>query len=166
MPELVRVDEASVCAVEAFLSEVVGEQVLLGRVWLAPGRAGALVGRLARASGITLGQIVFLGPTAGRRWRAGEPGEIDLDRLGTLLVHECVHVWQSRRDGTARFLARYIYFYCTNIIGFSRARATRGWSRRMLQLAYRAIPFEVEAFSLAERWRAGDSACRSRTLVR
>ncbi|MFN8037236.1 MAG: DUF4157 domain-containing protein [Acidimicrobiia bacterium] len=56
----------------------------------------------------------------------------------TLFAHELVHVRQWRELGAVRFLAGYLGSYLR-----SRARGLRHWE------AYRAIPFEVEARTLA-----------------
>lgn len=61
-------------------------------------------------------------------------------RNPVLLLHELVHVHQWRREGPARFLARYVCDYVWNrLIGLDH------------HLAYRAIGFEAAAFDTSER---------------
>lgn len=57
--------------------------------------------------------------------------------LAALLRHEMVHVAQYERDGTARFLFRYVWEYL-------RGR----WSGMGHWEAYRAISYEREAWEL------------------
>jgi len=154
MRELVRLDDVSRRGVEAFLSEVEGREISLGRVWLVCGGSGALVTWLGRASGITLGRAIFLAPRFARLVAnrgdavSGGPGPSHIDLLGRLLVHECVHVFQYRRDGFAQFLVRYLFSYCTNLMNQDGRRGIRA----RLDAAYRAIPYEVEAFRLEDLW--------------
>jgi hypothetical protein len=161
--QFVRLDEESRAAVEAFLTRATGAPARLGRVWLAPGLLGRYVTWVARAAAVTLGPVVFLrrGTLPGCRTalEASGGGRPHLDRLGALLVHECVHVWQYRRTGTVRFLAKYVYSYCTNIAVLSRRTVRRRvtWPRRIDE-AYRRIPYEVEAFEIEKRWLQERSA--------
>jgi hypothetical protein len=147
--ELVRVDDASLTAVEAFLSEASGRRVRLGAVWLAAGEAGAAVAAAARASAVTLGPVVCLDRDLGRAVRSAG-GRDALGRLGGLLVHECVHVWQYARDGSPSFLVGYLFSYFSSL---SKLRAVDASSR--LQ-AYLSIPAEVEARDYERRWLARD----------
>jgi hypothetical protein len=63
----------------------------------------------------------------------GDPG-----RLGPLLVHEMAHLGQWRRTGPLRFLGAYLAGYLSG--------RRRGMSHAD---AYRSIPFEVEARTIA-----------------
>jgi hypothetical protein len=149
VPEVVRLDSASRDEIEAFLSEATGERVRLGEVWLATGVVGGAVTWLGRASGLTLGRVVFLDAAARRELETdNNPHRTHLDRLGRLLVHECVHVWQYTRLGHLPFLSRYLYSYCTNLIKLNGG----GSARRLADAAYRSIPFENEAFRLEALW--------------
>jgi hypothetical protein len=77
-------------------------------------------------AGMTLGRYVLL-----RRSHTADRG---------LLAHELVHVRQWRELGVPRFLWRYLSAYFA------------GRARRLgHQQAYRAIPLEVEARTLADR---------------
>ena len=78
-----------------------------------------------KASGITLGQRVYV-----RRELFDAQGGLPLQ----LVLHEVAHVAQFLRDGTLRFLVRYVRDY-----GQGRLR---GLDDRD---AYLAIPYEVEA---------------------
>lgn len=151
---IVRVDASSRAAVESFLAEATGFEVALGEVRLVAGRLGALVAGLSRAAGVTFGGCVFVSRDVGARVRArvDERGRLvpggALDALGSLLVHECVHVWQYRREGTTRFLIAYLYSYFTSLLGLRSVGVT---ARRA---AYLGIPFEREAYALEAVWRA------------
>jgi hypothetical protein len=148
--ELIAVDAATLAEVEAFLARATGHDVRLGRVRLAAGPIGAVVARLARASGITFGSVICLESRLGARVR--ERGGAPLDVLGSLLVHECTHVWQYRRDGWVRFLANYLRSYFTNLLELhSLGRSARSD-------AYRAIPAEREAYGVEFAWRLEQEA--------
>lgn len=145
MPEFVRADPASVAAVEEFLRTATGEPVDLGTVWLATGRIGHAVAALARARAITLGRLVCLADGLPRPDGTDEV-QTALELHGALLVHECVHVWQYRRDSTAIFLRQYLKSY------FSGIRALGSISKQARQAAYEAISYETEAFLLERLW--------------
>ena len=146
MRELRRVDAPSLRRVDEFLSRQTGASVRLGRVWLAPGALGRAVAAVAGASGITFGPLVCLGGVPADRLAHAEPGTPDLDALGSLLVHECVHVWQYAREGPVRFLARYLSAYVRHLAG------TRRLDAEGRAAAYLAIPYEVEAYRLETAW--------------
>jgi hypothetical protein len=76
-------------------------------------------------AGITLGERIYLHPSV-----AGMPREW----IGSILLHESVHVMQYRRHGLVGFLARYLLEYLRN--------RARGMSA---ERAYREISFEREA---------------------
>ena len=152
MGELIPVDPESLRRVEAFLRRELREPVDLGRVWLAAGALGKGLARIAGASAITFGPVVSLSSSAAARLGEGlsrpeglRPGEA-LDGLGSLLVHECTHVWQYKRHRAAPFLATYLFFYYTSIY------SSRAFSAEGRRAAYRAIPYEREAHALAELW--------------
>ena len=84
------------------------------------------------ARGITLGTRVFIEEEA-----FGPNQELDLN----LAVHEATHVVQYVRDGTFGFLTRYLWEYRKNL--------SQGMTQNQ---AYRAISYEVEAYTV------GDSA--------
>jgi uncharacterized protein DUF4157 len=88
------------------------------------------------AHGMTIGRFVFL-----KRSHADRPG---------LLAHELVHVRQYRELGYIRFSARYLAAYAGNLVRF----------RFRHDAAYRAIPFEVEAYRMAGAWAGGAGAAR------
>jgi hypothetical protein len=88
------------------------------------------------AHGMTIGRFVFI-----RRSHA--------DRT-TLLAHELVHVRQYRELGYVRFSLRYLLAYVRNLVRF----------RLKHQAAYRAIPFETEAYRLAGAWIGAAGAAR------
>ena len=146
MLEFRRVDAPSLRRVEAFLAAQAGASVRLGLVWLAPGALGRAISAVAGASGITFGPVVFLGPAPSDRLARAEPGTSDLDALGSLLVHECVHVWQYAREGPAWFLACYVGSYLRHL---ARSRRFDAAGRTA---AYLAIPYEVEAYRLETTW--------------
>lgn len=140
---IVRVDHASHRTVEAFLTRELGEGTPFPRaVYLVAGFAGALVAACAGAHAITFGSAVFLSRAAQRTLdRSGGPGTA-LGSLGPLLVHECVHAAQYRRDGAVGFLASYLLSYYKNL------NVVSIFSRPARDRAYRAIPQEREAFAL------------------
>lgn len=90
-----------------------------------PRAAIAAIALKDRASGITLGHKVYI--------HARHFGEDDTLPM-PLVVHELVHVVQFLRDGTPRFLARYLRDYARNLI--------QGMSDYD---AYLNIPYEIEA---------------------
>jgi hypothetical protein len=143
--ELVPLDAGSRTIVEAFLGRELGERVDLGAVHLAAGATGAAVAAVARASAITLGGIICLDRARGARVRAMP--DRALEALGSLLVHECVHVWQYRAAGAPRFLAAYLKNYFTTLLVLRSLRA----NARVR--AYRTIDAELQAFELEARWR-------------
>ncbi len=88
------------------------------------------------AHGMTIGRFVFL-----KRSHADRPG---------LLAHELVHVRQYRELGYLRFSARYLVAYARNLVRF----------RFRHDAAYRAIPFESEAYRMAGAWAGAVGAAR------
>lgn len=148
MAELVRVDASSLAEIEAFLREELAERVTLGDVRLAVGRTGAAIAAVACASAVTLGSVVCLAEDRSRALVNAPEGARTLDVLGSLLVHECVHVWQYRRTGTPRFLSAYCFSYLSSI------RTVRRVDLESRASAYRAIPAEREAFRIEARWRS------------
>jgi hypothetical protein len=88
------------------------------------------------AHGMTIGRFVFL-----KRSHADRPG---------LLAHELVHVRQYRELGYLRFSARYLAAYARNLVRF----------RFRHDAAYRAIPFEAEAYRMAGAWVGAVGAAR------
>ncbi len=83
---------------------------------------------LPGAHGMTLGRYVFL--TRGHAHRT------------TLLAHELVHVRQYRELGYLRFSYRYLRDYARLLVEH----------RGRHKAAYRAIPFEAEAYRVAGEW--------------
>lgn len=57
------------------------------------------------------------------------------------IIHECVHVTQVKKKG-------WLWFYFTYLVFYVRGRF-RGMDH---DDAYRAIPYEIEAFTLQEVW--------------
>jgi len=143
VPEFIRVDAASIEAVQRYLREEADPRVTLGAPWLAPGSLGNVVCSVARASAVTLGSIVFLERSVAARLNTHLPA---FQALGALFVHEAMHLWQWRRDGSAGFIAKYLYFYLYRLF------MGRVFTRRGRDRAYRAIPAEVEAFEIESRW--------------
>ena len=94
-----------------------------------PGTAVAYLALRFRASGVTLGDEVYL-----RAEYFDTHRRVPLD----LVAHEVAHIAQFRRDGTVPFLSRYLYHYARGI--------ARGMSDRR---AYRAIDYEREARQVA-----------------
>jgi hypothetical protein len=88
------------------------------------------------AHGMTIGRFVFL-----KRSHADRPG---------LLAHELVHVRQYRELGYLRFSVRYLVAYARNLVRF----------RFRHDEAYRAIPFEAEAYRMAGTWVGAVGAAR------
>lgn len=154
MDELVRVDASSLSEIESFLRAELGEEVRLEGVRLAVGRAGAAISALANASAVTLGSVVCLCADRAIAVRTAPPGARALDVLGRLLVHECVHVWQHRRAGSARFLSAYCFSYLMSI----KANQSLASSSRLA--AYRSIPAECEAFEIEAKWAARGRPCQ------
>ena len=83
------------------------------------------------SSGMTIGRVVFL----------RNDGVYDGSRK--IIAHELVHVRQFYELGLFRFLSRYLSSYVRAFVRHRRHRA-----------AYRAIPFEVQAYAEAEDWLA------------
>lgn len=81
-----------------------------------------------RASAITLGATIFVGPDRFDRVVDGDDAE--------LLAHELIHVAQWQRDGVVRFVARYLTEYLR----------LRGWGLGH-DAAYRHIGYEWAAYS-------------------
>lgn len=89
----------------------------------------AYVALRQRASGITLGPLVFI-----RTQLFNQDQRIPMD----LLAHEVAHVLQFQRDGNFSFLQKYLWDY------------TRNRLRGLPDLdAYLAIPYEIEARHVA-----------------
>jgi hypothetical protein len=88
------------------------------------------------AHGMTVGRFVFL-----KRSHADRPG---------LLAHELVHVRQYRELGYLRFSVLYLVAYVRNLVRF----------RFRHDAAYRAIPFEAEAYRMAGAWAGAVGAAR------
>ena len=138
-------DAESLAAVEAFLREATGEAVTLGTVRLATGRSGRIVTTVARARAITLGSWICFARGTARPHPTLEV-QSALEQFGGLFIHECVHVWQYRREGRLSFLRQYLKSY------FSGIWHQKSVGRRARQAAYGAIPYELEAFDLERRW--------------
>ena len=82
------------------------------------------------SSGMTVGRTVLLRRDDVR------------DGSSRLLAHELVHVRQYYERGRIGFLIRYFGAYLRQVVKLRRHSA-----------AYFAIPFEREAYRLAEEWR-------------
>jgi hypothetical protein len=90
---------------------------------------------LARgASGMTIGRVILL--------ERNEP----TDGTSALIAHELVHVRQYFELGYLRFTVRYLW-------AFGRLLARE----RNHDRAYRAIPFEAEAYAEQRAWVARNS---------
>jgi hypothetical protein len=149
--ELLRVDWESLARVEAFLAAKLGQPVRLPPVWLAVGPVGRRLARVAGASAITFGPIVNLARVpADQIVRATDNGRLGpsaaLECLGSLLVHECTHVWQYRHNTPPVFLGHYLLSYYYRII------KNRSLKRGAHHAAYLGIPFEQEAYRMGELW--------------
>jgi len=156
---LERADARSVSRVEGFLREQTGEAVVLDPVHLATGLLGNTVAALARARAITLGPLICVRRSEHEPQKSPEV-RAALERFGSLFVHECVHVWQYRRDGAMPFLRHYMRAYFSGIwIAGSIRRAGR-------QRAYLAIPAEIEAFRLEQVWQQGAEVDARREAAR
>ncbi|MBK6428356.1 MAG: DUF4157 domain-containing protein [Blastocatellia bacterium] len=140
-----RADAGSVASVEKFLRASTGEPVVLGTVYLASGRLGRAVATIARARAITLGPCVFFAKTDTRPHLSSQV-HTALERYRALFVHECVHIWQYRREGQVSFLRQYLKAYFS---GISKHGSVR---RKARHSAYASIPFEREAFRLEKEW--------------
>jgi len=149
-----RADAGSVASVEEFLRASTGEPVVLGNVYLASGRLGRAVATIARARAITLGPCVFFAGTDSGPHPSSQVHSA-LERYRALFVHECVHVWQYRREGHAAFLRQYLKSY------FSGIKKRGSVRREARHSAYASIPFEMEAFRLEQEWL--EMQCRWRS---
>jgi hypothetical protein len=143
MRELRPLDDDSRGRIEAFLTEQAGAPVRLGPIWLAAGHVGASLAAVARASGITFGGLICLDRSLARRL---ETETSALDALGALLVHECVHVWQYRRESAPVFLGKYLFSYFTKLYEIGSVRCAAR------QTAYLSIAAEREAREIERRW--------------
>ena len=83
------------------------------------------------SSGMTIGRVVLL----------RNDGVYDGSRK--IIAHELVHVRQYYELGLLRFLSRYVKCYVRAL-----------WRHRRHRVAYRAIPFEVQAYAEADEWSA------------
>ena len=83
------------------------------------------------SSGMTLGRVVLL------------RNDAVYDGSRKIIAHELVHVRQFYELGLLRFLSRYLKSYVRALCRHRRHRA-----------AYRAIPFEVQAYAEADEWLA------------
>lgn len=142
MRELVAVDTRSLEVVEAFLADVAGRPLTLGRVWLSVGPVGWVVTSVSRASAVTIGRVIFLSRKQSREFDGDAVG-----RLGPLLVHECVHVWQYQENGFYGFMRKYLQCY------FNELKTASSLRRSARRAAYFAIPFEAEAYYVEALWR-------------
>jgi hypothetical protein len=87
---------------------------------------------LARgASGMTMGRVVML--------KHREP----IDGSSALIAHELVHVRQYFELGYLRFTARYLWAFGRLLL-----------RERNHDRAYRAIPYEAEAYAEQRAWAA------------
>ncbi len=93
-------------------------------------------------SGMTLGPVVLLARTI--RPEAPQP----------LLAHELVHVRQYHEMGVPLFAWRYNRAFVKGLLQF------RSWNK-----AYRAIPAEQEARSLAADWRRRRAAAAATSAL-
>lgn len=153
MPGFARADAESIADIEQFLCRATGEPVALGTVWIADGLLGRTVARVARARAITFGSLIFFAEGPDRP-RAEPEVQTSLERFESLLVHECVHVWQYRREGWMFFLRQYLKSY------FSGIWVRGSMSRLARHAAYVAIPLEQEAFLLELSWSEARSSGR------
>ena len=145
MPGFERADAESIAVIERFLRRATGEQVVLGPVWIAYGRFGRTVAGVARARAITFGSLICFAEASDQPDAAPEV-QTALERFRSLFVHECVHVWQYRREGWNLFLRKYLKSY------FSSIWVQRSIRSRARHSAYFAIPLEQEAFRLELAW--------------
>lgn len=115
---------------QAFVEEVLGP---LPPIRLADGRFADGICRLVGAAALVLGRTVLVTPAAAQ-WIAAWD-----DAGRRLLLHEAVHVRQYHRHGMVAFLGRYFAAYLRGRLAGLGHHA-----------AYRAIPFEREAFDLEQ----------------
>ncbi len=94
-----------------------------------------------RYLGITLGTFVLLA--------TDEPA----DGSSVLIAHELVHVRQWSEDGRVRFAFRYVRAFAANLARYRRWHA-----------AYRNIPAEIEARTVASEWSRRRSTADRRNL--
>jgi hypothetical protein len=100
------------------------------------GAFARLLCRLLGAGAVTLGRRLFFSPRGWDRYREGGTASV------ALAAHEAVHVLQYRRDGFLGMLVRYLRDYLRG----RRAGLTH-------HQAYRAVPYEREAFAVEARVR-------------
>ncbi|MEM8960258.1 MAG: DUF4157 domain-containing protein, partial [Acidobacteriota bacterium] len=105
----------------------------LGAMRLIPGVLGTGVTTVAGASGLTLGEWVFLAPSCAAPTWLRHPAGIEL------LAHEAVHVLQFRERGMVPFLTGYVGMY-------ARARFTgKRHHSAYVQLTEERVAFAVQA---------------------
>lgn len=105
----------------------------LPRVVFATGRTAAVVARILKIHGITIGRFVIIAPHLIEEI----DGKTVLPR--DLIVHETTHVLQYREYGFTPFLWKYFGDYLRNL------KREGNYSLIARNAAYLAIPFEVEA---------------------
>ena len=106
------------------------------------GRRGSrYLTKILAVEGICFGRHIFIAP---HRLSRDETGRLRASR--ELVAHELAHTLQYRREGIFRFLFNYVSAYLAAL----RQKEKRGALARLE--AYREIPHEVEARSVAAKY--------------
>jgi hypothetical protein len=138
----------------ALAREAFGDAIAYERIKFVRGAAGNPIAHAAFSAGngaITLRRTVYFAPV----YYLPDFSAAKAAAKG-LFVHEMTHVWQYRRMGTPRFLARYVREFAA--AGF---KAWRMYEYEVGKTSFRAAMLEAQAEmagNYAEAEAAGDTA--------
>ena len=117
------------------------ENLRLPQVKIYARRGAAIVTKLLKVDGITLGSRVFID---FRLIKCDEQKRLCLSK--NLLSHEIAHVVQYQKSGLWGFLFRYLKDY------FVILRTKKKWNSRARLESYWEIPHEIEARDAAKKF--------------
>ncbi|HQU81720.1 MAG TPA: hypothetical protein PKY59_01255 [Pyrinomonadaceae bacterium] len=128
--------------IENFFKEYLeDENFVLPKINFYCGKFTNILTKLLKIHGITFGGYIFILPSLLRK-NSERKNKLPED----LVVHEIAHVLQYKRDGFVKFLYKYLRDYRHNL----QKRKTRDEISK--HLAYRDIPYEIEAREIAEKF--------------
>lgn len=137
-----KLSKSSAERIENFFKEYLeDENFVLPKINFYCGKFSNILTNLLKIHGITFSGHIFVLPTLLKK-KSEQKNNLPED----LVVHEIAHVLQYKREGFVRFLYKYLRDYRHNLQKYKKL------DELSRHLAYRDIPFEIEAREIAEKF--------------